>query len=146
MLGLATMKINHAFFGYDPAVFFFQPHGGGASGVDALLLGNGFARVSLALRKTEYLLPVSFDGTNATMMLDSGSANTMISQGLSDRAHLLVDRGDRLFEEGIDGHDVVSFVVVPKKIAIGPMRLPTIPITAENEAAFSPRRAGGLHF
>jgi hypothetical protein len=136
-LGLETMKANHAVFGYHPAVFYFQPHGNGApGGVDAFLLRHGFSRVSLTPRKGEYLLVVSFDGTKAIMILESGSPHTYISEDLANRANLMVDNLERMIGEGADGHDGVVQIFMPKQIAIGPLALPPLPVTAANFAMF----------
>jgi hypothetical protein len=137
VLGLATMQINHVFFGLDPAVFFFLPYGPAVSGVDGFLRGKGFARVTLVSRADKYLVPVTFDGVTAWMILDSGTEHTVISQELANRAHLQADEGTKLLGEGLDAHETVGHIVRPRQIGIGPLRLPVIPITASNLAIFT---------
>jgi hypothetical protein len=126
LLGLLTLKANHAVFGYDPARFYFRP---GPSreitGLDSFMLQHCFSRINLEVRHQQYFLPLTLNGATGEVVLDSGSFATLIAHDFAQRAHLQ-RQPFGILGSGINNRLFVAELIKPKSIAIGPLALPTI--------------------
>jgi predicted aspartyl protease len=145
VIGLLSMKLNHVLFAYVPGEFFFQSKESAAGSLNSFLLEHGFARIQLACEERKYFIPVSFNGSTARMILDSGAYATLLSIPFGERAKL---QSARLFRNvtGSDGRSFVTVPVMPGRIEIGPLLLPRIPVTAGNAAFLRARLKNGEVF
>jgi predicted aspartyl protease len=142
ILGLVTMKVNHVFFGYDPAVFYFRPDSAGnLAGLNPFLVGQGFVPLSLTLEAVKYHFKLTLNNTTGDVVLDSGAFRTLIREDFARRAGLR-ESLHRITGAGLNGMRFVSPIFKPQRIAIGPLILPTLPLAAGSDRVFDTGRGG----
>ncbi|HEY8965365.1 MAG TPA: retropepsin-like aspartic protease [Candidatus Methylacidiphilales bacterium] len=137
LLGWRTMKKNRMVFGYAPALLFFRADGRAARGLDEACRAEQFLPVRLRSFRDAHYLTVSFDGSPARMLLDSGAAFTMLSGGFAK-----LNLGSPVGESsglGIDGNPVLQRKVKPKTMEIGGHLFPAVPVASADARLFEKR-------
>ncbi len=137
LLGISTMKTNHALFSYTPALFFFNPQHAASRQIASLLHSARFAELAPPFHRPFYILPLFINGAKADTILDSGSPYTTIDTEFAYDHHIKeIPLIDSVFLNGIEGKESRLRAFKPKSLSISTYTLPTIEIAGSRFECF----------